>query len=129
MKLNTGCRRCHPPPLEARPEVTGRTLWPMARLHWAVRCSATAWSRGGRPCRKWAIRGGYVCPSHGGSTPQVRAAAQRRLAAAQLERSQRRPLTLVERQLLGGKEDRRQVRREVRLLLAEVRADVGTWGS
>jgi hypothetical protein len=59
----------------------------------------------------------------------VRAAAQRRLAAAQLERSQRRPLTLVERQLLGGKEDRRQVRREVRLLLAEVRADVGTWGS
>lgn len=63
----------------------------MARLHWAIRCTATAWSRGGRPCRKWAIRGGYVCPTHGGNAPQVRAKAQQRLAVARyLARQQRR---------------------------------------
>jgi len=34
-----------------------------------------------RPCRNWAIRGGTVCPYHGGKAPQVKAAAQRRLQA------------------------------------------------
>jgi hypothetical protein len=32
-----------------------------------------------RPCRNWAIAGGRVCRYHGGSAPQVKNAAQRRL--------------------------------------------------
>lgn len=39
----------------------------------------TAHTTTGRPCRRWPIRGGTVCPSHGGAAPQVRAAATRRL--------------------------------------------------
>lgn len=39
----------------------------------------TAHTSGGRPCRKPPIQGGDVCATHGGSAPQVRAAAQRRL--------------------------------------------------
>lgn len=41
-------------------------------------CTAT--SRKGKRCRMPAIRGGTVCRMHGGSAPQVRAAANRRLA-------------------------------------------------
>lgn len=41
------------------------------------RCSAHTSS--GRPCRKAPIAGGDVCPTHGGSAPQVKAAAARRL--------------------------------------------------
>lgn len=43
------------------------------------RCVATVRSTGLR-CRKWAIKGSTVCPSHGGRAPQVKAAAARRLA-------------------------------------------------
>lgn len=42
------------------------------------RCSATS-SRTGEPCKRWAIVGGNVCPTHGGSAPQVKEAARRRL--------------------------------------------------
>ena len=46
-------------------------------IRWAVRCRG---HRGdGSPCRRWAIRGGFVCPSHGGRAGQVRRAARRRL--------------------------------------------------
>lgn len=34
-----------------------------------------------KPCGNWAIKGGSVCPKHGGSSPQVKKAAQRRLLA------------------------------------------------
>ncbi len=34
-----------------------------------------------RPCGNWAIKGGTVCPYHGGSAPQVKQAAARRLRA------------------------------------------------
>ena len=44
----------------------------------AVKCSAVS-SRTGRPCQKWAILGGTVCPTHGGSAPQVKEAAARRI--------------------------------------------------
>lgn len=44
-----------------------------------VRCQAHTSS--GKPCKRWAIVGGFVCPFHGGSAPQVRAAANRRLLA------------------------------------------------
>lgn len=44
------------------------------------RCTAT--NRLGDPCRYPAIRGGKVCPYHGGNAPQVREAAQRKLLAA-----------------------------------------------
>lgn len=47
-----------------------------------------------RPCRNWAIRGGKVCRSHGGASRHVRAAADRRVANAQLERQAE---TLAER--------------------------------
>lgn len=40
-----------------------------------------------RPCRRPPIRGGSVCRSHGGAAPQVKAAAQRRLAAEEARRS------------------------------------------
>jgi len=48
-----------------------------AAVRWAVRCRG---HRGdGSPCKRWSIRGGYVCPSHGGRAPQVRRAAECRL--------------------------------------------------
>jgi hypothetical protein len=37
--------------------------------------------KSGQRCKKAAIRGGSVCPTHGGSAPQVRAKAQKRLLA------------------------------------------------
>jgi hypothetical protein len=36
----------------------------------------------GAPCKAHAIAGGKVCRTHGGSAPQVQAAAMRRLALA-----------------------------------------------
>jgi hypothetical protein len=50
----------------------------------AVRCRAHS-ARTGKPCAKFAIKGGAVCTTHGGSAPQVIRAAQRRLAAAATE--------------------------------------------
>lgn len=41
------------------------------------RCRAT--NSKGEPCKKWAIVGGTVCDTHGGSSPQVRAAAMTRI--------------------------------------------------
>ena len=43
------------------------------------RCKAH--NRRGTPCQRWAIAGGVVCPTHGGSTTHIREAAQRRLEA------------------------------------------------
>lgn len=45
------------------------------------RCTAT--SKAGVQCRKAAIEGGNVCPTHGGSAPQVKRAAG--IRAAQME--------------------------------------------
>lgn len=45
------------------------------------RCQADS-SGTGEPCRKYAIRGGNVCRTHGGSAPQVIAKANERLALA-----------------------------------------------
>jgi hypothetical protein len=54
-------------------------------IRWAVRC------HGHRPdgslCKRWAIRGGFVCPTHGGRAPQVRLAARRRLTEVALSRT------------------------------------------
>ena len=36
----------------------------------------------GKPCRRYAIRGGSVCRVHGGGSPQVVAKARERLALA-----------------------------------------------
>lgn len=33
----------------------------------------------GEPCKRWAIVGGTVCATHGGSAPQVKEAARRRV--------------------------------------------------
>lgn len=46
----------------------------------AVRC--TARKRNGEPCKAMAARGANVCRVHGGSAPQVKAAAKRRLDQA-----------------------------------------------
>lgn len=51
----------------------------------AVRCSAT--NRQGKPCGAYAVPGATVCRMHGGSAPQVRRAAARRLQAVHLEGS------------------------------------------
>lgn len=39
----------------------------------------------GAECKRFAIRGGVVCATHGGSAPQVRAAANRRIALRDIE--------------------------------------------
>jgi hypothetical protein len=44
------------------------------------RCSAHS-SRTGEQCKRYAIAGGTVCPTHGGSAPQVKRKAAERLAA------------------------------------------------
>lgn len=46
----------------------------------ARRCTARS-SRSGRPCQRAPIKGGSVCATHGGSAPQVKAAARDRIAA------------------------------------------------
>ncbi len=43
-----------------------------------MRCKATA--RSGEQCRRPSMKGGTVCASHGGKSPQAKAAAARRLA-------------------------------------------------
>lgn len=43
------------------------------------RCTAKS-ARTGQPCKKYAILGGTVCDTHGGSAPQVKRAAAERLA-------------------------------------------------
>ncbi|PMC75534.1 hypothetical protein [Brachybacterium sp. UMB0905] len=45
----------------------------------------TAHTSSGQPCKKPPIRGGTACTSHGGSSPRVRAAAERRLAEQDAE--------------------------------------------
>ena len=60
------------------PRAAGVTIrTPGIRIRWAVRCRGHR--RDGSRCKRWAIRGGYVCPSHGGRAPQVRRAAGLRL--------------------------------------------------
>ena len=44
--------------------------------------TCTARRTDGQPCKASAIKGATVCRVHGGSAPQVRAAAQRRLLEA-----------------------------------------------
>lgn len=44
------------------------------------RCTAD--TQAGKPCRRYAIRGGNVCRVHGGGAPQVVAKARERLALA-----------------------------------------------
>jgi len=50
-----------------------------------AKCRGT--NRQGNPCGLAPIPGGFVCKWHGGGAPQVKAAAERRLAARQLEQS------------------------------------------
>lgn len=57
----------------------GRKDDPIAALAPVLTCTATA--RSGQGCRQPAIPGGTVCRFHGGSAPQVREAARRRLLA------------------------------------------------
>jgi hypothetical protein len=94
---------------------------PVAKIRWAVRCRATS-KRTGLPCRAYAISGGYVCWAHGGAIGQVRAAAQRRLAAWKLKRRIGRPLSEFERSRVTG--DDTGWRRELNTLLLELRASL-----
>ncbi|WP_346007164.1 hypothetical protein [Janibacter terrae] len=55
------------------------------------RCTAKAKATGLR-CERAPIKGGTVCYVHGGKAGQVRAAAERRLAAEKVEREMRRAL-------------------------------------
>lgn len=45
------------------------------------RCTANKAGSGGQRCQNAAIKGGKVCPAHGGSAIQVRQKAQERLLA------------------------------------------------
>ena len=49
----------------------------------------------GRRCRRSAVKGAVVCPAHGGAAPQVKAAAARRVAAAEV-------MTVYEKFSLNG---------------------------
>lgn len=42
------------------------------------KCSAKS-GRSGKPCQKYAIKGGFVCTVHGGRAPQVKAKAEQRI--------------------------------------------------
>lgn len=53
-------------------------------IPWGRQCKARS-SRTGDRCRNPAINGALVCRHHGGSSPQVRDAAKRRVALARVE--------------------------------------------
>ena len=53
------------------------SLGDLNRIKWAIKCHAHR--RDGALCRRWAIRGGFVCPKHGGASPQARRKARERL--------------------------------------------------
>lgn len=59
-------------PIKAQHPIDG--LNPMER----AKCRAT--NRQGKRCGKFPIPGGVVCRMHGGAAPQVKAAAEKRLA-------------------------------------------------
>jgi hypothetical protein len=52
----------------------------MEAAYLMAKCKARS-KQSGQRCRRDAIAGGTVCPTHGGSAPQVRASARLRLAA------------------------------------------------
>ena len=58
-------------PIKARPPLDAIT-------HEGRKCTAKS-SRTGLPCQKSPIKGGTVCRTHGGSAPQVKQAAEKRL--------------------------------------------------
>lgn len=64
--------------IEHRSEISAEVAEPDARK---CRAHTSGLHGAKRPCRNWAIKGGTVCPYHGGKAPQVKAAAQRRLQA------------------------------------------------
>jgi hypothetical protein len=51
-----------------------------------LRCHAKSTTHG-EQCKRWAIRGGTVCPSHGGGHRYAKAAAARRWAMSRAERT------------------------------------------
>lgn len=53
----------------------------MSDLMQSARCSARS-KRSGEQCKRTAVAGATVCTAHGGKAPQVRAAAERRVAEA-----------------------------------------------
>lgn len=59
----------------------GRETSPAHGRHAAQRCTATS-RQAGRRCKRHAIPGGMVCVMHGGTAPQVAAAARQRLERA-----------------------------------------------
>lgn len=68
------------------PRVYGRHVTvDVDTIRWAIKCRAHR--RDGALCSRYSIRGGFCCPSHGGSAPQVKRKARERLlelAAGQL---------------------------------------------
>lgn len=61
------------------------------------RCTARAKSTGER-CSNWPIQGASVCRIHGGAAVQVRAAAQRRLAAEKVDSQVRNAIAFESRE-------------------------------
>lgn len=58
---------------------------PTHPIHGYPVCGAYTTSREGT-CNRRPIKGGRRCPKHGGSAPQVKAAAQRRVTEAEMQR-------------------------------------------
>lgn len=126
---------------EARPP---RPVTPWRAPGGDRRCKARS-SRTGERCRQWAIKGGKVCPAHGGRAPQVAAAARRRVvedqAAVELARLDVDPVTnpLEELSMLAGQavawkdmmaakvNQLTSLRYEGEGLGEQLRAEVGLW--
>ena len=84
----------------------GRSLVP-ARLRPGVRCHAHR-STDGRPCEAFACHGQYVCWSHGGASPQARAAARFRLEEEFARLEARRFVAQVMAELRREQAERRE---------------------
>jgi hypothetical protein len=80
----------HIPALDVHADLS---LWLPKWVCWSHRCTAHRSDK--QPCRAWAVWGATVCVSHGGAAPQVRRAAQRRLAIEAWARGYRRLLAKV----------------------------------
>ena len=66
--------------MRVRRHRTNKMIAQASELREGERKCTTIKSNGQR-CGKYAIKGGFVCPTHGGSAPQVRAKANKRLLA------------------------------------------------
>jgi hypothetical protein len=103
----------------------------MAKKRQARKCGSH--KTNGDLCPNWAMRGQEVCHAHGGRSPQAKAAAEERIAAAAAEQAARR-FGLDMTEISGGEALLREVRRSAAMVdwlalqVAELKAEDLIWG-